>query len=184
LGEVFQDYEESIYLIPEAERRKKVGPYLWSAVAKMGFLSGRVYVTSPSMEGLAAWLTPGKTELSIWQMIHFGVIFNLFRAGAKTYARLFALVQHEEKLHRLCAPFPHWYLLLLGVRPEHQGLGYASRLLKPMLNWLDHEQIPCFLFTYRESNVSLYEHFGFKVIKKSNIPKTDCHIWAMLREHI
>jgi hypothetical protein len=43
--------------------------------------------------------------------------------------------------------------------------------------------ISFYLETHDEKNVPLYEHFGFKVIEKANIPDLDVINWAMLREN-
>ena len=59
---------------------------------------------------------------------------------------------------------------------------YASKLLKPMFTRIDEEGLPCYLETLDETNIQLYEHFGFKVIEKSTIPETKLTNWAMLRE--
>jgi hypothetical protein len=50
-----------------------------------------------------------------------------------------------------------------------------------MLARRDEECIPCYLETIDEENISLYEHFGFKVVEKSAVPKTNLTNWAMLR---
>jgi hypothetical protein len=51
-----------------------------------------------------------------------------------------------------------------------------------MLARIDEEGLPCYLETLVERNVLLYKHFGFKVIEKAAIPRTDLTSWAMLRE--
>jgi ribosomal protein S18 acetylase RimI-like enzyme len=68
------------------------------------------------------------------------------------------------------------------VDPAYQGKGYASRLLKPMLARIDRENMPCYLDTEEEKNVSIYQHFGFKVLEEVKIPSTDIILRAMLRE--
>lgn len=51
-----------------------------------------------------------------------------------------------------------------------------------MLDRIDKEGLPSYFETHDEKNVPLYEHFGFKVIEKANIPGLDVTNWAMLRE--
>jgi GNAT superfamily N-acetyltransferase len=41
--------------------------------------------------------------------------------------------------------FPHFYLDLIGVHPDKQGLGYASTLLSRAISRLDIEGIPAYL---------------------------------------
>ena len=92
------------------------------------------------------------------------------------------LGQYIDAVHSRLATFKHWYLQAIGVDPMFQGRGYASKLLRSMLSRIDEEGLPCYLETLDEQNVSLYEHFGFKVIEESNIPETTLTNWAMLRE--
>ena len=86
-----------------------------------------------------------------------------------------------SKLRKRLAPFPHWYLAVLGIAPEFQGKGYASRLLRPMLNRLDAVGSPCYVETSIEQYVQLYQHFGFKVIDEAIMPGSNTKMWAMLR---
>jgi len=51
-----------------------------------------------------------------------------------------------------------------------------------MLSRINEEGLPCYLETLDEQNVSLYEHFGFKIIDKSKVPETTLINLAMLRE--
>ena len=92
------------------------------------------------------------------------------------------LGQHIDAVHNRLVPSRHWFLQAIGVDPQFQGRGYASKLLRPMLSRIDEEGLPCYLETLDETNVPLYEHFGFKVIEKSTIPQTSLTNWAMLRE--
>lgn len=77
----------------------------------------------------------------------------------------------------------YWRMFLspVAVDPTYQGKGYASKLIRPMLNRLDHHNLPCFLQTVNEKNVGLYKHYGFEVVEETKLPKTDLIVWSMLR---
>ena len=92
------------------------------------------------------------------------------------------LGQYIDAVHDRLVPPQHWFLQAIGVSPQYQGKGYASKLLRPMLLRIDKEGLPCYLETLEEQNVRLYEHFGFKVIEESNVPNTNLTNWAMLRD--
>ena len=79
-------------------------------------------------------------------------------------------------------PRPHWYLMQIGIDPDHQGKGYASRLIRAMLLKIDKESMPCYLETETEKNVALYQYFDFEVIEEFIVPDTELRLWAMLRE--
>ena len=90
--------------------------------------------------------------------------------------------EYIDTVHKRLAPFKHWFLQTIGVDPQFKGKGYAGKLLHAMFTRIDEEGLPCYLETLDETNVRLYEHFGFKVIEKSTIPETKLTNWAMLRE--
>ncbi len=51
-----------------------------------------------------------------------------------------------------------------------------------MLARIDEDDLPSYLETSNEQNVSMYQHFGFKVIDEFTVSKTKVKLWAMLRE--
>jgi RimJ/RimL family protein N-acetyltransferase len=51
-----------------------------------------------------------------------------------------------------------------------------------MLERLDMKKIPCYLNTRNEKNISMYEHFGFRVIDHLTLPGSDILHTAMLRD--
>jgi len=62
-------------------------------------------------------------------------------------------------------PEPRFHLGMLGVLPSHAGRGYA----RPLLDALHRvgeasEACGCSLTTENPANLSLYEHFGYRVI--------------------
>lgn len=75
-----------------------------------------------------------------------------------------------------------WYLYDLAVRPECQGKGVASRLLRPMLAYLDREGAECYLETHDAKNVAMYEHFGFELMESPFLPHSTLRHYAMLRK--
>ena len=69
-----------------------------------------------------------------------------------------------------------------GVDPGCRGRGYRSLLIRAKLAELDKQNVPCYLETMKEKNVSIYRHFGFEVVEEGIIPDTDVPMWAMLRK--
>jgi ribosomal protein S18 acetylase RimI-like enzyme len=65
---------------------------------------------------------------------------------------------------------PHWYLAVLGVRPESRGRGAGSALLEPGLARADAEGMPCYLESSNKRNVSLYERHGFEIRAEHWLP--------------
>ncbi len=172
LAEAFQDYPVFSYVFPDAAARKDALPGLFRSMVHYGLQHGEVYATSPAMEGATVWLPPG---------IPGGTSENpevdkeaLGRFGYYGYC----VYTVREKY----APGPHWFLELIGVTPDNQGEGFASRLIKPMLERIDRENLPCYLDTELEKNVTIYQRYGFKVVDDNVVSGTGVRSWGMLRE--
>ena len=177
----FQDDLLYVYFIPDAFERKNKLHYIFECLIRYGVFYGEVYAISPNLEGVAMWL-PSKAEMTVWRMIRSGVVSLYFKVGKKVVSSMLAFLKYAFKVHNRHAHFPHWYLALIGVDPMFQGRDYASALIKAMLARIDQEHLPCFLETENEKNVSIFQHYGFKVVEVDTIPGTDINHWAMLRE--
>jgi GNAT superfamily N-acetyltransferase len=77
------------------------------------------------------------------------------------WARLMETGWLVGDVHERAISEPHWYLNILGVRPERQRRGIGGRLLTHMLARLDRERIPIYLDTGRPENVPYYQRHGF-----------------------
>jgi ribosomal protein S18 acetylase RimI-like enzyme len=77
---------------------------------------------------------------------------------------------------------PHWYLVVLGVRPSHQGHGHGSRLVAAGLHHADRDGTASYLEASDPANVAFYQRFGFAVVDHALplVPDGPTHI-AMRR---
>ena len=73
------------------------------------------------------------------------------------------------------------YLQVIGVAPVFQGQGFAGKLLRALIERCEQTGVSIYLETETEANVSMYEHFGFTVIKKIKLPIIDLPMWEMTR---
>jgi GNAT superfamily N-acetyltransferase len=87
-----------------------------------------------------------------------------------------------NKIKKQYAPSPHKYLALLAVEPSQQGKGFASQLLKPILEKLDRQRLPCYLETQNLKNVNMYRHFGFDLVYETTLPCTSLPMYVMVRK--
>jgi ribosomal protein S18 acetylase RimI-like enzyme len=94
---------------------------------------------------------------------------------------MWAYGRFENSVHRKLVPYPHWYLQIIGVDPAYQGQGFSSRLLRPVLERIDRERMPCYLETNNAKNVAIYRRSGFEVISEDRMPDTEVTTFAMLR---
>ncbi|WP_372343365.1 GNAT family N-acetyltransferase [Streptomyces sp. KL116D] len=76
---------------------------------------------------------------------------------------------------------PHWSLALIGADPAAQGQGQGAALLRSGLARADAAGMPVYLESSKESNVPVYEHFGFKVRDELTVPAGGPVLWTMWR---
>ena len=182
LSEAFKEYPLLQFYFPDNSIREKISNYFLSMAVYSGIRYGEVYATSENLEGIAVWIPSKNYPLTLWKMLRSVPISKIFGFGRHGGSKLKHFNEFIDTIHQQQTPFKHWFLQAIGIAPRFQGKGYASKLIKPMLNKIDNEKLPCYLETISEKNVSIYEHFGFKTIHKTTIPKTPLMNWAMLRK--
>ena len=141
-----------------------------------------IYADSEELNGFAVWLPLGYDGTKVLPFMTNGGLKFIYHSGFRIIGRLIIYETYAMNLKKEFTGNVDWYLYNLSVKRSAQGKGIASKLLKPMLEFCDNENIVTYLETNKESNVSLYEHFGFKLSKKELIPKSDVMHYAMVRE--
>lgn len=137
--------------------------------------------TTDTLKGVAIWIPPGKYPISLWRTIQLALTLP-FKLGWGAMGRGMQLFNKIEECHQECMPEPHWYLAVLGVNPVYQNQGVGGRLLEPILKQADRENLPCYLETDGEKNVSFYQKRGFEVVKTFELSGSNLRLWAMRRE--
>jgi ribosomal protein S18 acetylase RimI-like enzyme len=182
LGRAFTEYELfRYYFHDQTERRAAADSFAFISIS-LCLKYGEVYMSSENLEGVAAWLPPGKAPFGGWQIIRSVPLSILFRFAGQGAGRMWAYGRFVDNLHRRLVPGPHWYLQIIGVGPAYQGQGFSSRLLRPVLERIDRERMPCFLETNAGKNVAIYRRFGFEVVSEDKMPGTEVTSFAMLRK--
>lgn len=180
LAAAFQNDPTYIMVQPDEISRLQMLVWLFERVVRYTLSYGQVY-TTPSLEGVACWLPPGRTHLTALGLLRSGLAATPLAMGLTAYRRFDAYMSYSDKLHEQNAPPSHWYLWVIGVEPVHQEHGIGSRLLQPVLAQASAEGIACYLDTGTESNVRFYEKHGFQVVERGNTPGQGVQVWAMLR---
>ncbi len=168
-------------VIPDDSKRAALLTWLFDKVVHYALLYGHVE-TTPALEGVACWLPPGRTEITLGRILRSGLHATPLKMGWAAYRRFDPYQSFSGRIHHLHAPQPHWYLWAIGVDPTCQGQGVGSRLLEPTLRRADAEGTACYLETGSERNVRFYEKYGFHVASEGRVPKLGVPIWAMRRE--
>ena len=105
----------------------------------------------------------------------------ILHSGLGIIGRLLTYENYAMNLKKEFTDHYDWYLYNLSIRKDAQGKGIASKLMRPMLQFCDDERMVTYLETNKESNVSLYRHYGFDLMKEEIIPKTTVTHYAMVR---
>ena len=130
----------------------------------------------------AVWLPLGFTGSKTLPFLMSGGLELILHSGLGIIGRLLTYETYAMNLKKEFTGNVDWYLYNLSVKKSAQGKGIAGKLLRPMLEFCDKENIVTYLETNKETNVSLYEHFGFEVSKKELIPKSPVMHYAMVRK--
>ena len=105
----------------------------------------------------------------------------ILHSGFGIINRLSAYEKYAMNLKKEYTDNYDWYLFNLSIKKDAQGKGIASKLMRPMLQFCDDERMVAYLETNKESNVSLYRHYGFELMKEELIPKTPVMHYSMVR---
>jgi GNAT superfamily N-acetyltransferase len=182
LANAFMYYPVSVFFTPDKAKRKKRQPGVSRRILRNSIVSGEVYITSPQMEGVAVWLLAGNQPPVKKRRQSMGAWLEGLFIDKETKKRQKAFFDYSDGIRKRVLPAKYWYLQMLAVDPAYQGKGFSSRLVKPMLVRAEREGLPVFLETQLQKNVSLYEHFGFKVVEEGVIPGSKVNSWAMVKE--
>jgi ribosomal protein S18 acetylase RimI-like enzyme len=162
------------WFIPDDARRAAILPGFFSAMVEAYLPWGEIY---RSADGLAAavWAPPGQhmpAEQAAALAERLPAVLGPYGATMREFRPL---------LDAAHPTFPHRFLHFLAVRPEAQGRGYGSALLRPMLERADAEGSPAYLDATSEDNKRLYERHGFVVAQTLTL-RDSPPLWSMLRE--
>lgn len=141
-----------------------------------------IYADSKEMNGFAVWIPFGFSGSKTLPFLFSGGLELICHSGPGIIGRLLTYENYAMNLKKQFTDNYDWYLYNLSIKKEAQGKGIASKLMRPMLQFCDDEQMVAYLETNKESNVGLYKHYGFDLMKEELIPKTPVTHYAMVRK--
>ncbi|MET0567325.1 MAG: GNAT family N-acetyltransferase [Acidimicrobiia bacterium] len=115
-----------------------------------------------AMLGVAAWQAPGRYPWSLGRNLRaLPMLLSVLRYAPGSFRDLLKFGSTID------AHFPTekrpWYLQVIGVSPEAQGLGVGTRLLEPVIGMADGDRVSCYLETSNEKAVPFYLRAGFEI---------------------
>jgi GNAT superfamily N-acetyltransferase len=127
--------------------------------------------------GAASWIGP-KDQLH-WPFTLTNLLKMARTGGPSALYRMAVSGWKTEKSH---PREPHYYLFMIGARPDCQGQGVGSALISHMLRRCDREQMPVYLENSKEANLDFYRGHGFQVQQEIRFAKSAPPLWLMWRE--
>ncbi len=169
------------FVLPFRHTRVKTLYKFFRAYGEVNIKNNRGYGFGEPLQGVAYWKSPNQDNLSISVKsltLFLPLLFTFYPIG---YFRAKAIFQKIDELHKNYADEPHYYLDNIGVIPIAQGKGVSSKLIRPILEMADSQKVITYTDTVTQSNVALYEHFGFQCMEESSIANTGITVWALRR---
>ena len=160
---------------------KKASKLIMQISLKTMIKDAIIYADSPEINGFAVWLPFGFTGSKTLPFLFDGGLELIFHSGFGIIGRLLTYETYAMNLKKEFTDNYDWYLYNLSIKKDAQGKGIASKLMRPMLKFCDDERMVAYLETNKDSNVSLYKHYGFDLKKEEIIPKTPVTHYAMVR---
>lgn len=180
-ADAYQDYPLHNWLT-NGKYDAKASKLIMQITLKTMVSDAVIYADSPEINGFAVWLPFGFTGSKTLPFLLNGGLELILHAGLGIIGRLLTYENYAMNLKKSFTDNYDWYLYNLSVRKDSQGKGVASKLLRPMLTFCDDEKMVAYLETNKQTNVGLYEHYGFALKKEEQIPKSPVTHYAMVRE--
>ena len=168
----------------DAEREQR--SYAFETPVRYCLRYGQVYAPSEKLEGVAAWVPGALARMTFWRILRSGAFWaglQLGRLGASWVRRMptiFRQIEQDREANMRGRSFV--YLQVIGVAPRYQGQGYGGTLLRALIEESERVGLAIYLETETESNVRMYERFGFQVLKQITLPIVHLPMWEMVRE--
>ena len=144
---------------------------------------GEVYAPSEDLEGVIGFVPRKYADMNIWRTILSRSMGSTMRLGlnnAKKMAPVFKLVEKDRRAHMAGNTFLH--LSVVGVATELQGKGFGRKLIDAAIGKSEREGLHLYLETETEENMKMYEHFGFRLLKRITLPIVGLPMWEMVKE--
>ena len=131
-------------------------------------------------DAATVWIPPGLPELTPEEE---ATLPGMMRAALGARAEdVLGLFDRFEDAHPHDPP--HYYLTLLGTRPERRGNGLGMRLLAANLELIDAEGAPAYLESSNSANEPRYESVGFARNGAFTTPDEAREVVTMWREGV
>jgi ribosomal protein S18 acetylase RimI-like enzyme len=158
------NYPAFRHIFPDPRSRIRALRPFFAATVRDAIPFGGVYAETDTdaMAAVAVWLPPGAFPWTVARQARATpTLMRTMIAAPRSFPTFARLGSNAARAHPV---EPHWYLVVLGVHPDHQGHGHGSRLVVAGLHHADRDNTACYLETSDPANVAFYQRFGFTVV--------------------
>ncbi len=182
LAEAFEEDPIFSWLMPDQRTRlARLRRFYLIELRYVALAAGRAW-TERGLAGAAITAPPHSWRLPLRAMLRQAPLF-----GAHVHRA--ALLLSAVEMHH--PRTPHWYFAHIGVRPQDQGRGLGSALMRPTLDHCDSEGLPAYLEASSERSAALYQRLGFQLIRELSVLRSPplrlmirpCQRWIEPRAH-
>jgi len=154
IADAFHDLAPSRWLINDPDARRAIFPAYFRIYAEHALAAGVIH-TTPDRAAAALWLPAGPGAPG--EPPDYGA-----RLAAVTAPWTSRFVTFDAALEaRHPAGFTHHHLALLAVRPDRQGQGTGTALLRAYHEILDRDNMPAYLEASGPRTRRIYLHHGY-----------------------
>jgi GNAT superfamily N-acetyltransferase len=117
------------------------------------------------------------------------LLSTLFSIGLKDVKMMMANMKRHGKVlsfdwYKEFITGRHYRIKIIAIDKELRGTGAFRKLIAPAIDYADREKIPMVLETHNPSNVGLYGHFGFELVKTLKSESTPIEQYCMIRKPV
>jgi len=176
----YEDYPMFNYLVGSHSRAASIKRIILSSMvaSKVDYI-GLSY--GENYEAVAIFIKPNYKGAPALPFLFKGGFKLILMHSLSIVFRLLNYESHAMKIKEKYSDDNCWYLYSLTVHPDYQHTGLATKVMQPMLDFFDATGQSCYLETNKESNIAMYEHYGFKLMEADSIPGTNVMHYAMRR---
>lgn len=178
----FLDDNSCKYILDSNLTLKSLYEY-YLVIYKAAYNKMYMFAESENINGIII-ITPIKNaDLSVWDCIKCGAVKLILSKGAGILFRSLAYEKICIKMRNKIVKNNSWYIFQFCVIPEKQGKKLGSKMMKHVLQWMDSNNICCYLETQKLINVDIYKHFGFSLKMIDTLPESKIKQFSMFRNY-
>ncbi|SDY41534.1 Acetyltransferase (GNAT) family protein [Micromonospora pattaloongensis] len=151
IGNAFHPLDVCQWLVPDPDERAAILPHNFRIFVDHALTHGTVQTTA-DLAGAAVWLPVPHPDITDYD----DKVTATCHQWADRFRHLDDAMDRAHPVDR-----DHHYLAFLAVRPDRQGHGYGTALLRHHLSELDREGTPAYLVASNSRSRRLYARHGF-----------------------